>query len=55
LLSSSCFLSTMQKLRASSGCATPNCFFIGFYGQELSIPRNSTLTRMLQRAHQVTT
>jgi hypothetical protein len=34
------------QLLASSSCATPNSFFIGAYGQELSVPRNSTLTRI---------
>jgi len=34
------------QLRASSSCATPNSFFIGSHGQELSVPRNSTLIRM---------
>ena len=31
------------QLRASSSCATTNNFFIGAHGQELSVPRNSTL------------
>ena len=31
------------QLRSSSSCATPNSFFIGAHGQELSVPRHSTL------------
>jgi len=33
-------------LRASSSAASPNSFFIGVHGEELSIPRNSTLTKI---------
>jgi prophage maintenance system killer protein len=37
------------QLRTSFSCATPNSFFIGAHGQELSVPRNSTLIRMPHR------
>ena len=44
--SSSCFFIDDAQLRASSSCAKPNSFFIGAHGQELSVPRNSTLIKM---------
>jgi hypothetical protein len=44
--SSSCFFIDDAQLRGSSSCSTPNSFFIGAHGQELSVPRNSTLIMM---------
>ena len=45
-LSSSCVFIGDAQLRVSSSCATPNSFFIGAHGQELSVPRNSSLIGM---------
>jgi hypothetical protein len=40
------FVINDAQLKASSSCASPNSFFIGSHGQELSVPRNTTLTGM---------